>query len=266
MSETSVPVEPGSGWFGDHADAATPVATDAAGVAALAENATLAEVTGRSSVCRACARLVAWREQVAREKRRAFAHEPYWGRPVPGFGVPAPRILVLGLAPAAHGGNRTGRVFTGDRSGDWLFASLHRVGLAALPTSLHVDDGTRLLAPSMLAAVRCEPPANKPTLAERDTCAPWLDSELAFCLPDATVAVALGSFAWRALLAALVRLGQPVPRPRPGFGHGVRTQIGDLTVLGCFHPSQQNTFTGKLTEDMLDAVLGEAAQRAGVRT
>ena len=218
------------------------------------------------SVCRACPRLVEWREQVAREKRRAFADQTYWGRPVPGWGEQQPRVLIVGLAPAAHGGNRTGRIFTGDRSGDWLFASLHRVGLAALPTSVSADDGQRLIGARMLAAVRCAPPANRPTIAERDTCAPWLDAELARCLPHAHVAVALGNFAWQALLSSLARLGEPVPRPRPVFGHGVRTRVGDLDVLGCFHPSQQNTFTGRLTEPMLDAVLGEASRRAGVAT
>ena len=195
-------------------------------------------------------------------KRRSFASEPYWGRPVAGWGAERPAVLVVGLAPAAHGGNRTGRIFTGDRSGDWLFASLHRVGLAALPTSTHADDGQRLIGTRMVAAVRCAPPGNAPTPAERDTCAPWLDAELAFALPYLRAAVALGAFAWQALLTALARQGRPVPRPRPPFGHGATVELDGLLVLGSFHPSQQNTFTGKLTEAMLDDVLGLAAARA----
>ena len=172
------------------------------------------------SVCRACPRLVAWREQVAVEKRRSFAGEPYWGRPIAGWGDAEPAVLVVGLAPAAHGGNRTGRIFTGDRSGDWLFAALHRAGLATQPTSTHADDGQRLVRTRMLAAVRCAPPANAPTPAERDTCAPWLDAEVAAVLPHLRAAVALGGFAWQALLGCLGRLGLDVPRPRPRFGHG----------------------------------------------
>jgi uracil-DNA glycosylase family 4 len=165
----------------------------------------------------------------------------------------------VGLAPAAHGGNRTGRIFTGDRSGDWLFASLHRVGLAVLPTSTHPGDGQALVGTRMVAAVRCAPPDNKPTPAERDTCAPWLDRELELVLPGLRVAVALGAFAWQALLSALARRGLPVPRPRPRFGHAAEVAVGPLTVLGSFHPSQQNTFTGRLTAPMLDQVLGQAA-------
>jgi len=171
-------------------------------------------------------------------------------------------VLVVGLAPAAHGGNRTGRIFTGDRSGDWLFASLHRVGLAVLPTSERAGDGQALVGTRMLAAVRCAPPDNRPTPAERDTCAPWMDAEVAAVLPHLRVAVALGAFAWQSLFATLRRLELPVPRPRPRFGHGVETQVGDLFVLGSFHPSQQNTFTGRLTEPMLDSVLGRAAGHA----
>jgi len=206
---------------------------------------------------------VAWRELVAAEKRRSFADETYWGRPVPGWGDEHPSVLVVGLAPAAHGGNRTGRIFTGDRSGDWLFASLHRVGLAALPTSVQADDGQALIGTRMLAAVRCAPPDNKPTVDERDTCAPWMDAEVSSVLPDLKVAVALGGFAWQALFATLTRLGAPVPRPRPRFGHGAEAEVGELLVLGSFHPSQQNTFTGRLTEPMLDRVLGRAAALAG---
>jgi uracil-DNA glycosylase family 4 len=176
-------------------------------------------------------------------------------------------VLVLGLAPAAHGGNRTGRIFTGDRSGDWLFASLHRVGLAAQPASTHAGDGQRLINTRMVAAVRCAPPDNKPTITERDTCSRWLDAELALLLPSVRATVCLGSFAWDALLRALARLDVTVPRPRPKFGHGASIDLvlprGDtLVVLGSYHPSQQNTFTGKLTEQMLDDVLGRAAQLA----
>ncbi len=217
------------------------------------------------SVCRACPRLVAWREQVAVEKRRSFAAEPYWGRPIAGWGDAEPAVLVAGLAPAAHGGNRTGRIFTGDRSGDWLFAALHRAGLATLPTSTHADDGQRLVRTRMLAAVRCAPPGNAPTPAERDTCAPWMDAEVAAVLPHLRAAVALGAFAWQALLGCLGRLGLDVPRPRPRFGHGAEVQVGDVLVLGSFHPSQQNTFTGKLTETMLDQVLDRAVSAAGLR-
>ena len=170
--------------------------------------------------CRACPRLVEWREDVAAVKRRSFAHETYWGRPIPGWGEDRPEVLVVGLAPAAHGGNRTGRIFTGDASGDFLFAGLHRAGLAALPTSVHIGDGQRLIRTRMIAAVRCAPPANKPTPAERDTCAGWLDRELELVLPSVRAAVALGAFAGQALLDALRRAGLDVPSPRPRFGHG----------------------------------------------
>jgi uracil-DNA glycosylase family 4 len=225
----------------------------------------LADLDAAVSVCRACPRLVAWRERVATEKRRSFAAEEYWGRPVPGWGDEQPSVLVVGLAPAAHGGNRTGRIFTGDRSGDWLFASLHRVGLAVLPTSTRLGDGQALVQTRMLAAVRCAPPDNKPTTQERDTCAPWMDAEVAAVLPGLRVVVALGSFAWQAVFASLSRLGHAVPRPRPRFGHGAEAQVGELMVLGSFHPSQQNTFTGRLTEPMLDQVLAKAATVGGVR-
>jgi uracil-DNA glycosylase len=229
-----------------------------------ASSGDLPTLTERVSVCRACPRLVAWREQVARDRRRAFADQTYWGRPVPGWGADEPRLLVVGLAPAAHGGNRTGRIFTGDRSGDWLYASLFRVGLAAIPTSEHVDDGQRLFGTRLVAAVRCAPPDNRPTPHERDTCAPWLDTELALVRPELRVVVALGGFAWDATLAALARAGARLPRPRPRFGHGARADIDGLVVLGCYHPSQQNTFTGRLTEAMLDDVLGRAAELAGL--
>jgi uracil-DNA glycosylase family 4 len=217
--------------------------------------------------CRGCPRLVTWREEVARVKRASFADEEYWGRPVPGFGDPNARVYVLGLAPAAHGGNRTGRVFTGDRSGDWLFASLYRVGLASQPTSEHAGDGLRLIGARMMAAVRCAPPANKPTPEERDICSPWFHAELELVLPSTRAIVCLGKFGFDVLLNALQAIGGEVPRPRPKFGHAVEYVVpgpyGAVTVLGCFHPSQQNTFTGKLTEAMTDAVLTRAKTIAG---
>jgi uracil-DNA glycosylase family 4 len=213
--------------------------------------------------CRRCPRLVAWREEVARVKRASFASEPYWGRPVPGFGDPAARVLVLGLAPAAHGGNRTGRVFTGDRSGDWLFAALHRAGLANQARSVSRDDGLRLRDCWVSAAVRCAPPANKPTPQERDTCLPYVVEELRL-LRGVRVIVCLGSFAWSAGLRTLTSAGVELPRPRPRFGHGAQAPVGRYTLLGCFHPSQQNTFTGKLTEPMLDDVMRQARELAGL--
>ena len=212
--------------------------------------------------CRRCPRLVEWREKVAREKRAAFATEEYWGRPVPGFGDPAARVIVLGLAPAAHGGNRTGRVFTGDRSGDWLFASLHRAGFANQPKSASRDDGLRLRDCWVSAAVRCAPPANRPTPQERDNCLPWTVGELEL-LRDAQVIVCLGAFAWDAGLRVRAALGEPVPRPKPRFGHGAELG-GRWVLLGCFHPSQQNTFTGKLTEPMMDGVFARARLLAGL--
>ena len=228
----------------------------------------LAELTARVSVCSACPRLVAWREQVAREKRRSFAAQPYWGRPVAGWGAEDPAILVVGLAPAAHGGNRTGRIFTGDRSGDWLFAAMHRTGLAAQPTSEHAGDGQRLLHTRVVAAVRCAPPDNKPTIEERDACAPWLVAELATVAPTVRVAVCLGSYAWEAAIRSYGKLGYAAPKPKPRFGHGAEADLVNadgqrITVLASFHPSQQNTFTGKLTEPMLDAVLTRARVLAG---
>jgi uracil-DNA glycosylase family 4 len=258
------PVAPGTGWPGDPATAATPVARDAAEVAGLAAgSAALPELTARQSVCRACPRLVAWREEVAAVRRRSFSGEQYWGRPVPGWGDDAPAIVIVGLAPAAHGGNRTGRVFTGDRSGDFLFAALHRCGLAARPTSVSADDGQRLIGTRLVAAVRCAPPENKPTPRERDECAPWLAAELRLVRPTMRVAVVLGGFAWQALWPVLARAGYEVPRPRPAFTHGAEavTRSGDgrdLLVLGCYHPSQQNTFTGRVTPGMLDAIFARA--------
>jgi uracil-DNA glycosylase family 4 len=218
----------------------------------------LEELEQRIVNCRQCPRLVEWREQVAREKRAAFADEEYWGRPLPGFGDPAAHVYVLGLAPAAHGGNRTGRVFTGDRSGDWLFASLYRAGFANQPESIRAGDGLRLTDVWIAAAVRCAPPANKPLPSERDNCLPYAEKELEL-LPNVRVIVALGAFAWDAAL----RLHGGV-RPRPKFGHLAEAKLpGGRILLGCFHPSQQNTFTGKLTEPMLDAVFERAKALIG---
>jgi uracil-DNA glycosylase family 4 len=202
--------------------------------------------------CRRCPRLVEWRERVAREKRASFADQEYWGRPIPGFGDPQASVYVLGLAPAAHGGNRTGRVFTGDRSGDWLFASMHRTGYANQAESFHILDGLRLDGAWVGAAVRCAPPANRPLPAERDNCLPYAEEELGL-LPTVRVVVCLGQFAWNAAARLLA------VRPRPRFGHLAEHTAGDgCTMLGSFHPSQQNTFTGRLTEPMLDAVFERA--------
>jgi uracil-DNA glycosylase family 4 len=216
---------------------------------------------GRIVRCRLCPRLVAWREEVARTKRAAFADEDYWGRPLPGFGDPDAAVVVLGLAPAAHGGNRTGRIFTGDRSGDWLYRALHRARFANQPTSTDRGDGLELRDCWVAAAVRCAPPANRPTPAERDACLPWLVEELRL-LGRARVVVCLGSFAWDAGLRALRGLGHAA-RPRPAFGHGARAVVGPYELLGSYHPSQQNTFTGKLTERMLDDVFATARRLVG---
>ena len=311
------PVPPGTGWPDDPATSATPVAAGPADVRELAATAgTLAELAARQSVCRACPRLVGWREQVAADKRRSFAAERYWGRPVPGWGAEQPGVLIVGLAPAAHGGNRTGRVFTGDRSGDFLFASLWRCGLAAVPTSVAAGDGQQLLGVRMAAAVRCAPPANKPSVAERDACAPWLTAELAQVRESVRVIVCLGHFAWQAIWPQLGLAGFSLPRPRPAFGHGAAVRLertavrpgdaapgpegaaatpgaespgaespgagpsvrsgmaisgdasgdagGGVLLLGCYHPSQQNTFTGRVTEAMLDAVFQRAREQAGL--
>ena len=203
---------------------------------------------------------MAWREEVAEVRRAAFADQEYWGRPIPGFGDPEAPVLLLGLAPAAHGANRTGRIFTGDRSGDFLFAALHRTGFANQPTSEHRDDGLALEGAWVTAAVRCAPPANKPLPAERDRCLPWTQAELAL-LPAVTVIVCLGGFGWDAALRLLAAEGFAM-RPKPRFGHGAEVVVGGWTLLGCFHPSQQNTFTGVLTEPMIDAVLLRARELA----
>ncbi|MFN8175024.1 MAG: uracil-DNA glycosylase [Solirubrobacteraceae bacterium] len=211
--------------------------------------------------CRRCPRLVAWREAAAAAPRAAFAGEEYWARPSPGFGDPAARILLLGLAPAAHGANRTGRIFTGDRSGDFLWAALHRAGLASQPTSRSLDDGLELRDCYVTAAVRCAPPGNRPTPGERDACAPYLLTELEL-LRDLRVVVCLGGFAWTVALRALAARGAAVSRPRPRFGHGAKVTVDGLTLVGCYHPSQQNTFTGRLTEAMIDEVVTGAMSLA----
>lgn len=207
--------------------------------------------------CRACPRLVAWREAVAADPPKRHRGEDYWARPVPGFGDPEARIVIVGLAPAANGANRTGRMFTGDRSGDWLYAALHRAGLANQPESTDRGDGLRLSDVWIGAVVRCAPPDNKPTVDERDECLPYLVSELDL-LPSARVVIALGAFGWGGALRALAARGAEIPRPKPRFGHGAEAKVGDLTLLGSYHPSQQNTFTGRLTEEMLDSVIVRA--------
>jgi uracil-DNA glycosylase len=222
----------------------------------------LAALTAEIVACRACPRLVAWREDVAREKRASYRDEEYWGRPVPGFGDPAARLLVVGLAPAAHGANRTGRVFTGDRSGDFLFAAMHRSGFANQSESVRLDDGLQLLDAYVTAAVRCAPPANKPTTGERDTCMPYLVRELQL-LTNMRVIVVLGAFGYEATwstLRAAALVGVKLPTRRPRFAHGLEVDCGRLTIVGAFHPSQQNTFTRKLTPAMLDAVFARAHQ------
>ena len=212
--------------------------------------------------CRRCPRLVAWREKIAREKRAAFRGDEYWGRPVPGFGDPEASVLVVGLAPAAHGANRTGRMFTGDRAGDWLYRAMHRAGFANQALSRDREDGLELTGAYVTAGVRCAPPQNRPTTAERDRCAPYLGRELDLLWGRLHTVVALGGFAFNLILGMLAARGLAVPRPRPRFGHGVEVDLERLVVLASYHPSQQNTFTGKLTEPMLDAVWGRAAERA----
>lgn len=269
------PVPPATGWPEDVAAATTPIARTAAEVNTLAApNLSLDELGARISLCRACPRLVTWREDVAREKRRSFADQPYWGRPIPGWGDRYPRLLIIGLAPAANGANRTGRMFTGDRSGDWLFGSLHRIGLAAQPTSEHAGDGQQLAGVRMIATLRCAPPDNKPTVVERDTCSPWLLAEWRSVLPTVRVVVALGGFGWDAALRTVRELGGAAPAPKPRFAHGARVELQvptgqpssarPLTLVGCYHPSQHNTSTGRLTAPMLDEVLGSARDLAGL--
>ncbi|WP_228975823.1 uracil-DNA glycosylase [Streptomyces sp. DH12] len=243
-----------------------PAFPDRAGRAA----ATLGALDAEVARCRACPRLVAWREQVGREGRRAYAGWEYWARPVPGYGPDDASLLVVGLAPAAHGGNRTGRMFTGDRSGDVLYAALHRLGLASQAEAVHRDDGLRLRGVRVTAPVHCAPPANRPTPRERDTCRPWLARELELVRPTVRALVVLGAFGWQAVFPALAAGGWTVPRPRPRFAHGARVRLPardggpDLEVFGCYHVSQRNTFTGLLTPDMLTDVLGAAARAAGL--
>ncbi|MET9802242.1 uracil-DNA glycosylase [Streptomyces sp. NPDC006368] len=232
---------------------------------------TVPRLDARLTHCRACPRLVAWREQVGREGRRAYAGWDYWARPVPGFGPEDAALLVVGLAPAAHGGNRTGRMFTGDRSGDVLYAALHGIGLASQAGATHRDDGLRLHGVRVTAPVHCAPPANKPTPGERDTCRPWLAGELRLLRPTVRALVVLGAFGWQAVLPALAAAGWTVPRPRPAFAHGARITLPatdggpDLELFGCYHVSQRNTFTGRLTPAMLTDVLSRAAGAAGLR-
>jgi len=251
----------------DPASTDTPVARDAHEARRLAASAADGRVLdARISLCRACPRLVVWREEVALTRRASFAGETYWGRPVVGMGPYDPRILVIGLAPAAHGGNRTGRVFTGDRSGDWLFSAMHRAGLANQATSVSADDGLELWHTRVLAAVRCAPPANRPTPAERDTCRSWLAREVSLCWPTTRAVIVLGGFAWTALWPALRANRIELPKRRPEFGHGVEVRLPatEASILGCYHVSQQNTFTGRLTEAMLDAVFARAVSLAGL--
>jgi uracil-DNA glycosylase len=257
------PVAPGTGWPGDPATPQTPAAADAAGVATLAAQAgSIPELDAVISVCRACPRLVTWREDVAVAKRRSFADQPYWGRPVPGWGSERPRLLIVGLAPAAHGANRTGRMFTGDRSGDQLYAALHRAGLVNSPTSVDAADGLRANEIRIVAPVRCAPPANAPTPAERDTCWPWLAAEWRLVSEHVRAIVALGGFAWQIALRLPAASGAPKPR----FGHGVVAELGSgVQLLGCYHPSQQNMFTGRLTPEMLDDIFGKAKRLAGIK-
>ncbi|MCA2241066.1 uracil-DNA glycosylase [Mycobacterium sp. WUMAC-067] len=260
------PVGAGTGWPGDPATPQTPVAADAAQVVALAQRATsIPELDALVSVCRACPRLVDWREEVALIKRRAFADQPYWGRPVPSWGAARPRLLIVGLAPAAHGANRTGRMFTGDRSGDQLYAALYRAGLVNQPTSVDAADGLQTKQIRIVAPVRCAPPANAPTPTERDTCWPWLQAEWQLVADHVRVVVALGGFGWQIALRlpgpSATRAGR-----KPRFGHGVVADLAPgVRLVGCYHPSQQNMFTGRLTPAMLDGVFRDAKELAGIK-
>ncbi|WP_297773417.1 uracil-DNA glycosylase [Mycobacterium sp.] len=260
------PVGAGTGWPGDPATPRTAVAADAAQVIAFADRATsIPELDALVSVCRACPRLVDWREEVAVVKRRAFADQPYWGRPVPSWGSARPRLLIVGLAPAAHGANRTGRMFTGDRSGDQLYAALFRAGLVNQPTSVDAADGLRTKQIRIVAPVRCAPPANAPTPAERDTCWPWLQAEWRLVSGHVRAVVALGGFGWQIALRLPGAAG-PAAARKPRFGHGVVADLAPgVRLLGCYHPSQQNMFTGRLTPAMLDDVFRKAKELAGIK-
>ncbi|WP_298748912.1 uracil-DNA glycosylase [uncultured Serinicoccus sp.] len=255
------PVPPGSGWPQDPAPAGLRAARSEGGVRRQAAGSRdLHTLDARVSVCSACPRLVDWREEVASTRRAAYADQPYWGRPAPGYGDPAPEILVVGLAPAAHGANRTGRIFTGDRSGDWIYAALHRAGYASQASSTHAGDGLSLTSVRITAAVHCAPPGNAPTAAERHTCGVWLERELALVEPTLRSVLALGGIGWDAFLAGARSAGWEVPRPRPRFGHGAEARLRSASgrpvrLLGSYHVSQQNTFTGRLTEAMLDEVI-----------
>ncbi|WP_206486822.1 uracil-DNA glycosylase [Rhodococcus sp. KRD162] len=223
---------------------------------------TIAELDTAVSACRACPRLVRWREQVAQDKRAAFADQNYWGKAVPGFGLSDAAMLIVGLAPAAHGANRTGRMFTGDRSGDVLYRAMHAVGLANQPTATHLGDGLTLNGVRITAPVHCAPPQNKPTPAERDRCKPWLDDELRLLRPTLRSILVLGAFGWQSLLPILAANGWDIPRPAPKFGHGVRLESGSITVFASYHVSQRNTFTGLLTPRMIEDVLRDAGRHA----
>lgn len=256
------PVPPGTGWPGDPAGADTPVATTPAQVRRLARSAgSVAALDALVTVCRACPRMVAWREEVARTGRRAsFADQPFWGRPAAGFGPAGAPVLVVGLAPAAQGANRTGRMFTGDRSGDWIYAALARGGYATQATSTHAGDGLELTGIRIVSAVRCAPPQNRPTTPEKATCAPWLHRELELAEPALRSILALGLIGWDATLRTVREMGWSVPRPKPRFGHGATAELGTpsgrvVRLVGSYHVSQQNTFTGRLTEAMLDEVI-----------
>lgn len=251
-------VIPGSGWPGDPATTTTPVAPIDGEVEELASHAAnLQELSARVSVCRACPRLVEWREEVALTKRKAYADQQYWGRPAPGYGDSNASLVIVGLAPAAHGANRTGRVFTGDRTGDFLAACLYRTGFATQPSSVAPEDGFELINARLVSAVRCAPPKNRPSAWEQQMCSPWLDRELQLIQP--TVILALGGIGWKATIQALKRLGFQVPSPQPRFGHAAQFRAhgkeSDVDVVGSYHPSQQNTFTGRLTSEMLEEVL-----------
>ena len=225
---------------------------------------TVEQLDAEISVCRACPRLVRWREDVAVAKRKSFADQPYWGRPIPGWGSVSPRVMIVGLAPAANGANRTGRIFTGDRSGDFLFAALHRAGLANQALCVDAADGLQLKDTRIAAAVRCAPPANAPTPEEKAVCAPWLDAEWRLTRSSVRVIIALGGFAWRAALEMVRNGGAAIGSPAPRFGHGATADLGEVILVGCYHPSQQNTFTGRLTPQMLDDVFAQAKALASV--
>ncbi|MFL0576979.1 uracil-DNA glycosylase [Brevibacterium luteolum] len=265
------PVPAGQGWPEDPASRSTPVACSAEDVTRLADRArTLAELDARVTKCRACPRLVDWRESVAKGKRASFAGEPYWGRPVASLGDPEAWLGIIGLAPAAHGGNRTGRMFTGDRSGDWIHAALYRAGMNSQPDSKVAGDGLVMTGARTIAPVHCAPPDNKPTPDERHACAGWLRRELQL-IPTLEILIALGGIAWQATLSGVRAMGWDVPRPQPRFGHGaeaVLTRADGVPVrlVGSYHPSQQNTFTGRLTTEMLDAVFARAKEIHQVNT